>query len=156
MNDFLTVLHCHHYLCLTTQTALQFKKLGGVEILMKTAADTIYPVLRDYIDKNQIYLPEDRLAVGAAYYAVMGLGKMEAQLTAGGGEVKLFRSHIDQGWLSKWGRADMNLNYFTCGYISAMYSAATDSPLHSIKVREISSIVSGEKYSFFRVEKPMG
>ena len=153
MNGFLTVLHCHHYLCLTTKTALDFKDLGGIDILMSAAEDTIYPMLRDYIDRNSITQLEDKLAVGAGYYAIMGLGKMEAVFNKGGGEVKLFRSHIDQGWLSKWGKIKSNINFFTCGYIAAMYAAATDSPLRSYKVTEVSSIVSGEENSLFQVKK---
>lgn len=153
MNGFLSVLHCHHYLCLTTQTALQFKDMGGIEILVSTAEDTLYPLLRDYIERNQIDQPEEKLAVGAAYYAVMGLGKMEANFIKNGGEVKLFRSHIDQGWLSKWGRTNANINFFTCGYIAAMYAAATDSPLRSYTAKEVSSIVSGEKFSIFQVKR---
>ena len=153
MNGFLSVLHCHHYLCLTTKVALDFKDIGGIDILMSTAEDAIYPLLRDYINRNHINQPEDKLAVGAAYYAIMGLGKMEAVFNKDGGEVKLFRSHIDQGWLSKWGRIKSNINFFTCGYIAAMYEAATDSPLHSYKVQEVSSIVSGAEYSLFQVKK---
>lgn len=153
MNDFLSVLHCHHYLCLTTRTAIEFKDMGGIEILIRTSEDTIYPLLRDYIEKNQILLPEDKLEVGAAYYAVMGLGKMEAKFTKRGGEVKLFRSHIDQGWIKKWGRTKANLNFFTCGYIHAMFAAATHSPLGSYAATEVSSIVSGGDYSLFQVTK---
>ena len=79
MNGFLSVLHCHHYLCLTTQTAIQFKDMGGIEILVSTVEDTIYPLLRDYIERNQIDQPDEKLAVGSAYYAVMGLGKMDLE-----------------------------------------------------------------------------
>jgi hypothetical protein len=153
MNGFLSVLHCHHYLCLTTRMAIQFKGIGGIEILRSTAEDTLYPLLQEYVTENNITAPEARLDVGAQYYAIMGMGKMKATLNRKGGAVKLIRSHIDQGWLKKWGRADGHLNHFTCGYIAAMFSVASGAPPRSFGVREVESIVSGSKSSTFEVTR---
>lgn len=153
MNGFLTVLHCHHYLCLTTQTAIQFKEIGGIDILINTVIDTISPVLKNYIKTNQVDTIKERIDVGADFYAVMGLGKMEVNLTKRGGQVELSRSHIDKGWISKWGVTDVCINFFTIGYINAMFSVASGLPSQSFKIEEISSIVSGADTSNFLVEK---
>ncbi len=153
MNGFLTVLHCHHYLCLTTQTAIQFKDIGGIEILQKTVVDTIGPILKEYIDSNGIASFKDRIEIGAEYYAVMGLGKMKVALVEHGAKVALLRSHIDQGWITKWGKQDILINFFTVGYLIAMFSAATDLPPDTFHVRELSSIVSGKDTSTFSVVK---
>jgi hypothetical protein len=153
MNGILSVLHCHHYLCLTTRMAIQFKSIGGIDILRSTAEDTLYPLLHEYVTDNNITAPEVRLDIGAQYYSIMGMGKMAATLNRKGGAVKLFRSHIDQGWLKKWGRAEGHVNHFTCGYIAAMFSVATDTPPRSFSVRELESIVSGSKNSSFEVTR---
>jgi hypothetical protein len=153
MNGFLSVLHCHHYLCLTTRMAIQFKGIGGIDILRSTAEDALYPLLQEYVTDNNISIPEARLDIGAKYYAVMGMGKMKATLNRKGGTVRLFRSHIDQGWLKKWGRAEGHVNHFTCGYIAAMFSVATDMSPGSFSVTERDSIVTGNKNSYFEVTR---
>ncbi len=83
MNGFLSVLHCHHYLCLTTKMAEDFDDLGGITILRETAEETIKPLFDDYIRKNNLTELEDRLAVGVEYYSVMGLGKMRVSARRG-------------------------------------------------------------------------
>ncbi len=153
MNGFLTVLHCHHYLCLTTQTAIQFEDIGGIDILINTVIDTISPVFKKYIDDNQVATLKEKIAVGSDFYAVMGLGKMKVKLTKKGGQVELLRSHIDKGWITKWGTENACINFFTVGYINAMFSIATGLAPQAFKVEEISSIVSGQDTSSFIIEK---
>lgn len=151
MNGIMSVLHCHHYLCLTTRMAIQLKSVGGIDILKSTTEDTIYPLLEQYVTDYSIKDTKDRLKVGVEYYSLMGMGKMEASLNYTGGSVKLMRSHIDQGWLKKWGRTSGNVNYFTCGYIAAMYAVAQKYPPGSFVVNEVESIVSGKNISRFNV-----
>jgi predicted hydrocarbon binding protein len=68
------------------------------------------------------------------------------------GEVRLIRSHIDEGWASKWGLHSKPINYFTCGYISAVFGAAFDKPLKSYVVTETASMASGEAEGKFIVK----
>ncbi len=77
MNGFLSVLHCHHYLCLTTKLAKDFDDIGGVRILTETAEDTIRPLFDDYISKNGVESFKERIMMGMEYYAIMGLGGMK-------------------------------------------------------------------------------
>jgi hypothetical protein len=153
MNGFCTVLHCHHYLGLTTKLAEDFDDIGGTRILAESAEDTIRPVLDDYIKKHAISSPDDRLAVGLEFYPVMGMGKMEATLSGTGGRVVLHRSHVDAGWLKKWGPHNKPINHFTRGYIAAMFGAALNRPARSFRVKEIESIVMGSERSIFLVER---
>jgi hypothetical protein len=78
---------------------------------------------------------------------------MEVGFNQNGGTVILLRSHVDQGWLKKWGRTNSNINYFTCGYIAAMYAVAQKSPPGSFVVDEVESIVSGSNNSRFNVAR---
>lgn len=151
MNGFLSVLHCHHYLCLTTKMAGDYESLGGIRILQEVAEDSMRPLFDDYIQKNGITAIGDKFVVGTEYYSVLGLGKMKMSLNDKGGMVRLLRSHIDQGWKKKWGQHDAHINHFTCGYIAAMFAAATDRPPRSYTVTEIESIVTGKESSLFQV-----
>ena len=151
MNGFLTVLHCHHYMCLYTKTAEQFQDCGGVEILQETAEDSIRPIFDDYFVKHQVTDPAARLQICANFYAAMGLGCMEVTGTSAAGTATLKASHVDQGWIKKWGKRDQPVNYFTCGYLNAAFAAAFGRPARSFASREESSMVSGNGFSRFAI-----
>ena len=152
MNGFLSVLHCHHYLCLTTKVAEDFDDIGGITILKEVAEDSVRPLFDNYIEKNGLTDFKDKLMVGIEYYSVMGLGKMKVKANEMEGEVQLVRSHVDKGWMKKWGKNDSAVNYFTCGYISAMFAAASGKPPRSYVVTEAESIVKGSQISRFEVK----
>lgn len=151
MNGFLSVLHCHHYMSLLTKTAMETDNIGGIKILMESAEDAVRPLFDDYIQKNSISDPTEKMRVGVEYYSVMGMGKMVARGNDKGGEVELSKSHVDQGWLMKFGKSDKPLNFFTCGYIAALFGAAFGKPARSYRVTEIASIATGEATSKFTV-----
>lgn len=127
MNGFLTVLHCHHYLCLTTKMAEDFSDLNGPGVLAETTEDTMRPLFDSYYKNDTIDIQE-KLFVAAEYYAVMGLGRMTVKAGETGGEVQLLHSHVDKGWLNKWGPHDKPVNHFTRGYIAALFAAAFNKP----------------------------
>ena len=152
MNGFLTVMHCHHYMTLLTKLAKDFDDIGGTAILKESVEDSIRPLIDDYCAKNNLASFQDRLDVGREYYSVMGMGKMEVSGSEQGGEVTLSRSHVDQGWTKKWGENDAPVNFWTCGYISAMFAAAANKPARSYEVVEESSMVMGNESSKFSVK----
>lgn len=150
-NGFLTVMHCHHYMTLATRLAEQFSDLGGERILAESAEDALRPLLDDYIKKHGISDPDERLKIGQEYYAAIGMGKMAASGDSHSGSVTLTHSHIDQGWVMKWGERPTPMNYWTQGYIAAMFGAAFDKPPRSFAVEERESLVSGAPHSTFLV-----
>jgi hypothetical protein len=152
MNGFLSVMHCHHYLCLTSKLAMDHDDLGGTIILMEVAEDTIRPLFDDYFQKNGVDSFKDRILIGIEYYSVMGLGKMKVSANETGGQVQLLRSHVDQGWLKKWGKNQEHVNFFTRGYIAAMFAAALDKPARSVEVIETESIVTGSEAGVMAVK----
>lgn len=152
LNGHEAVLHCHHYMTLTTKLAEDFADLGAVKVLRESAEDSIRPMLDDYFANEGVSSPEDRLQVGAAYFSVMGLGKMEVTGSADGGEVTLSHSHVDDGWLKKWGQHDKPINHFTCGFVAAMFAAAFDKPARSFEVTESASKVMGAAASQLAVK----
>lgn len=152
LNGIMTVLHCHHYLCLTTKMAEDFDDIGGTRILCETAEDTIIPFFHRYYNDNNVVKIEDKLLVGAEYYSVMGMGKMQIQASNDGGTVTLSHSHVDQGWVKKWGVHDKHINHFTRGFIAAIFTTAFDKPARSFNVTEVDSIVTGGENSIFNVK----
>jgi hypothetical protein len=152
LNGHEFVLHCHHYMSLTAQMAEDFADIGGVRVLREATEDSMRPIFEDYYREHGVTVPEDRLAVGAEYFKVMGLGLMEVQGTADGGEVKLPHSHVDEGWVTKWTVHDKPINHFGCGYVAALFAATFDKPARSFEVSETASIVMGAPESVLVVK----
>ncbi len=149
MNGVMSVLHCHHYMALTTKMAEDFADIGAVAILAESAEDAMRPLFDNYCTENGVNDATARLKVGEEFYPVMGLGLMQVQGDENGGEVTLSRSHVDAGWQKKWGNADRPINHFTCGYVAAMFGAAFNKPARSYKVTELSSLAKGDPQSCF-------
>ena len=153
MNGHESVLHCHHYMSLTTKLAEDFDDIGGTRILKESAEDSIRPLLDSYFKENGVSSPDERLKIGAEYYAVMGLGLMEISGDEKTGKAILKHSHVDEGWMKKWGKSDKFINHFTCGFIAAVFAAAFDSPARSYQAEELSSIAVGNEKSVIAVAK---
>lgn len=151
MNGFHTVLHCHHYMSLTTKAAMDYQNIGGLQILMEAAEDSIRPILDDYFTKNPTPDAAARLNIGAEFYAAMGMGKLSISGDLTKAEAILTRSHVDQGWIKKWGKANVPVNYFSCGFIAGVCAAAFQKPARSYQVTELSSIVKGDAQSRFSI-----
>jgi hypothetical protein len=156
LNGHATVLHCHHYMSLTTRLALDYADVGGPRILAESAEDAIFPMLESYISEKRISDVDSVLEVGVQYYSLMGLGKMAASTTPAGGMVRLARSHVDEGWVKKWGRAPHAINYFTCGYSTALFSAAFRKRPRSYHAVETLSIAMGDAETVIEVKATQG
>ncbi len=151
MNGHESVLHCHHYMSLTTKLAEDFADVGGVRILREVAEDSIRPLLDSYHQTHRVPTGDERLEVGREYYSVMGLGEMEISGDETGGQVKLHHSHVDEGWIKKWGKHDRFVNHFSCGFAAAVFAAAFDRPARSYLAKEKASIVIGDEMTVIAV-----
>jgi hypothetical protein len=152
LNGHPVVMHSHHYLALITKMAQELGDIGGTEILRDVVEEAMRAVFDDYIRKNGLTSAQDKCNVGREYFSVFGLGKMVITGDEQGGEVRLVRSHLDEGWVMKWGNTDKPVNHFTCGYVAAMFGAAFDKPLKSYTVTEAASIAAGDSEGKFIVK----
>ncbi len=151
VNGHNVVLHCHHYMSLTSRLAEDFADLGGPRVLREATEDAIRPVLDSYFAEHKVTAPADRLDLGRQYFAAMGLGRMEISGSATEGQVTLRHSHVDEGWAQKWGAHDKPINHVGCGFVAAMFAAAFDRPARSYQVTESASIVMGAPASVLAV-----
>lgn len=153
LNEEHIVLHCHHYATLVTQLALDAEELvGGTGILKKTSEESFIKFLSDYFSKNEVSDPGERLNVGCRMFSELGLGTIEvSSADESGGEVIMRHSHVDEGWVKKWGTNDTAVNFIGSGFVGAMFAAAYGKPAGSFVVEEDMSIVSGAGHSLFNV-----
>ena len=151
VNSEVYVLHCHHYATLYSQLAEDCGMLDGKKLLAEVAEDTFYDELNKYFKNNNVNNVQDRISIAEQYYTRTGLGKMNV-LCAGtdGAEVELQHSHVDEGWIKKWGKHDKPVNFITRGYIAGMLSSVFGKPRRSFAVVETQSIVKGDTCSRFQ------
>ncbi len=152
INGETSVLHCHHYATLYSQLADDCGMLDGKQLLAEVAEDTFLKILSDYYKVNGLSCPKERIQIAEQYYAATGLGKLKVCFMGpDSGEVELPFSHVDQGWIKKFGRRDKPVNFITSGYIAALFSAVNGKPARSYQVIESQSIVTGAECSRFLV-----
>jgi hypothetical protein len=154
INGLSSVIHCHHYSTLYTQLALDAKETG---LLTEAAEDTFYDMLQCYYQRHALTTLEARIESACQYYSALGLGLMQVHCLGDDScEVELYTSHVDSGWLQKWGQHDVPVNYIGAGYIAALCAATLDLPAHSFRVKEVRSLVMGAPSSLFQAVKEIG
>jgi hypothetical protein len=152
MNGEPFVLHCHHYLTLYTQLAEDCGMLDGRKLLTEVAHDTFYETLSSYYKQHAIEDVSDRIAIGEQYYAAMGLGQMHVKCAGpDGGEVVLEHSHLDEGWIKKFGKRTTPGDYVTAGYLGGLFSAVFNLSPRAFTANEVESIACGAPVSRFEV-----
>lgn len=146
------VLHCHHFISLYTQLADDCALLDAKKLLAEVAEDAFGAALADYYTQHGIDSIADRFDIATQYYAVCGLGKMHVRCAGpDSGSVELERSHVDEGWIAKWGQRPEPVNFITQGFIGGMFAAVMGRPSRSFRVSETASIVSGAERSVFEI-----
>jgi hypothetical protein len=146
------VLHCHHYATLYTQLAMDCGMLDAKTLLAECSEETWDEFLRAHYCAQGISSIEERIAIAEQTYAAAGLGKM--RVTCAGpesGEVAIEHSHVDEGWINKWGKHPAVVNYIGAGFIAALFSAVFNKPARSYVATETQGIVCGAPCSRFTV-----
>ena len=157
INGLTAVLHCHHFASLTTQMAIDCKLLDAGKLLAECSEDTFYRVLTNYYRQHNITELFDRIDIAEKYFAEVGLGKMEVRYAGPySGEIVLSHSHVDEGWIKKWGKYDKPINFIGCGYATAVFSAIYDRARREYTANETKSIVCGDEESIIEVVEAIG
>jgi hypothetical protein len=157
INGLTAVLHCHHFASLTTQLANDCQLLDAKKLLAECAEDTFYKVLTNYYQQHDITKLDDRIRIAELYFSEVGLGKMRVKYAGPySGEIILEHSHVDEGWLKKWGVFDKPVNYIGCGFASALFSAIYDRERRQYSAKELQSIACGADVSVIEVIEAIG
>lgn len=151
LNGHTSVLHCHHYTTLYTQLALDANE---TDLLAEVAEESFYEVLQTYFAERSSTELAEKIELGRQYYQVMGLGLPQVvYLGKDGGEVELHASHLDSGWLEKWGRHDEPVNYISAGYFAALWATVLSEQPKTFQAMEVQSIVMGASTSIFKIAR---
>ncbi len=152
IDDCIVVMHCHHYSTLYTQLALDCSMLDAKALLAECSEGAWLEFLSDHFRSENVTDVKERIALGEAMYAAAGLGKMHVDCASTeAGEVTLLHSHVDEGWIKKWGKHGRSVNFIGGGFITALFAAAFDKPAKYYVATETQSIVCGAPNSRFTV-----
>lgn len=151
LNGFCTVLHCHHFATLYTQLADDAKDFEGERLLKEAAEDTFFEVLNSYYLDKKIESIEDKIVIAEQYWKTVGMGLIrftgigKYAVTA-----EMEYSHVDEGWLKKWGSRDKPVNFITAGFVAAIAALANGKPSRSFLTKETKGLVCGDDRSEFK------
>jgi hypothetical protein len=151
LNGVCSVLHCHHYATLYTQLAMDAVDFEGIRHLVENSEDVLYGVLEAYYTDNGVTSVEDKIEIAQQYWQAVGMGLItftgigKYEVTA-----EMDYSHLDEGWLKKWGGGDQPVNFFTVGFVAAVAALATNRPPRSFQAKEVKGLVCGDDKSEFK------
>ena len=86
MDGIPIITHCHHHRILTGKVARASDQYGGTSMLPKCAEDAMRPLLVGGFLKNGTTDSAAKLAAGAEYCVILGVGMMQVCGDAAGGE----------------------------------------------------------------------
>lgn len=151
MNGVSTVLHCHHFMTLYTQLACDAVDFQGEKNFKQAAEHTFYNIMHAYFVQHQLTTLVDKVAAAEHYWQTVGMGTL---LFKEVGEyvvrAEMPYSHIDEGWLQKWGKHNTPVNFITSGFIAAVAALFNNAAQGSYDVQEITSLVRGNDVSYFK------
>lgn len=122
-------------------------------MLNETVEDNMRPFIEDYVKKNSYGHTDARLKKAAELFSIMGMGRINPSGNAETGKVTLVRSRGDQGWITKRDNHAKPVNYFTQGFIAAMFATVFDKPARSYAVFETDAKFSEKPVSSYTVTK---
>ncbi len=150
LNDHCTVLHCHHFMTLYTQLADDAVHFEGERLFKEAAEDTFYYLLQNYFTKHNITQLSDQVQVAEDYWKTVGMGIIQfTEIGKFTVRAEMLTSHIDQGWLEKWGADNKPINFITSGFIAAVAALVNQYPIKSYSVKEVFSLIKGDHKSVF-------
>jgi hypothetical protein len=157
LNQWNAVLHCHHYSTLFTDLAVCTRSFGGIEKLVEAGDKVFGMLLKDYFAKEGVSTLDDKVAIAEQYWRVMGMGMIKiftSDKTSGTATMEY--SHLDEGWLKKFGHWNSPVNFFTQGFLAGFFGAAYGLPFGSYEVAETQSLVRGDDISRFDIKLKTG
>jgi predicted hydrocarbon binding protein len=132
--------------------AIDAEELGGIANLVKAGEKIFGDVLKTYYEKNGLDNVEDKVEIAGQYWKTIGMGLIDIKITnESSGVATMEYSHLDEGWLKKWGGADRPVNFFTQGFLAGAFAAIFNKPWDSYGVEESKSLVKGDDVSEFTI-----
>jgi hypothetical protein len=146
------VLHCHHYATLYCRLADDAELFDGKALLRKGTEAAFVPEMRKFFEAQGVCDVAGRVQLVEEYWRFMGMGLVRFErVGAMAATAVMTRSHVDEGWVKKWGNREAPVNFIGQGFLAAAMAAIYEVPEGSYAVQEQQSIVAGAEASVFTI-----
>lgn len=154
INDIFHVLHCHHYMVLYCQLAEDAEHFNGIKLIKDAIEETYYPILTSYFEEHKVTELKDRVIIAEEIWKNAGMGTVAfTKIGEFSATAEMEHSHVDEGWIQKFGKRDKPVNFVSQAYVQTAVAAINNLPMKSFKAIEIQSIVAGADKSIFNIVK---
>lgn len=152
LNGSTYVLHCHHYATLYCRLADDADLFDGKALLRAGCEAAFVPELEKFFEKQDAYEVSERVELVEQYFKFVGLGILEFERVGSmAASARLNSSHVDEGWIKKWGNREAPVNFIAQGFLAAAMAAIYEEPIGAFETKEQQSIVSGAEASLFTI-----
>jgi len=154
INSDPSVMHCHHYSAIFTRLAIDFESHGGTKNMAEAMEEAVYLALRKVFIGEEIKAVHERIRMVEEYFRLTGLGEIKLHAdSATGGTATLSRSHIDEGWVKKYGNSKVPVNHVARGFLAGAFEVIHGKPLRSYDVEESASMAMGKAKGDFVIKE---
>lgn len=148
------IFHCHHYMNYLQRSILDADYIDSPRFLIGSAADSVYYQLSNLcrgLDKEQ------SIQMAQEIYKTFGFGLIDlSDMNENGVEVKKVKSFFSKTWLIKFGASNKPIDFYTTGFIAAVYAYVYKIPLEHIQAEQTECIACGAKRNVHVIRRGKG
>ncbi|WP_127471388.1 hypothetical protein [Thiomicrorhabdus aquaedulcis] len=145
------VFHCHHYINYLQRSILDAHYIDSEPFLIGSAADAVYHQLTQLcagLDENQ------SKQMAQDVYKAFGYGLIDlSTLNAEGIELITYKSFFSKTWLMKFGKAIKPVDYYTRGYLAAVYAVIYQVPLAQVTAQQTMCMACGDAFNTHKISR---
>ncbi|WP_321277492.1 4-vinyl reductase [Thiomicrorhabdus indica] len=148
------IFHCHHYINYLQRSILDAEYIDSARFMVGAAADSVKNQLSHLcLDLSLV----DSIAMAESMYQTFGYGLIDlSELSPDGGIFKTSKSFFSKTWQMKFGTANQPVDYYTRGYLAAVYSTFYEIPLNEIQVTQSHCMACGDEFNQFEIGRGKG
>lgn len=147
-----TIFHCHHYNCYLQAVLVDTADYlpGVTDILVNSSQELTHQHFSTHFSTQEP--TENRKKIVEDYFRFAGFGIIDlSNLQKEGGTVTSSSDHYGTGWLSKFGKSDHHVSFFSLGFLLGASEAIYNLPLGTLDGKQTSCISKGDSSSTFEL-----
>ncbi|HFU76442.1 MAG TPA: hypothetical protein ENK66_09375 [Arcobacter sp.] len=144
------VFHCHHYLTNLQRTILDADYIDSSKFLIGSAADAVYNQMKNLCDG---LCEDESKQMAEEVYKCFGYGLIDlSSMDENGCDIKTTKSFFSKTWHQKFGKSKKPVDYYTSGFLAAVYAVIYNKELKDIYANQTTCISCEDEYNRFEVK----
>ncbi|MFA6143928.1 MAG: hypothetical protein WCW84_06400 [Sulfurimonas sp.] len=148
------IFHCHHYMNYLQRSILDAEYIESHLFLIGAAADSVYNQLATLCVGLDI---ESSKRLAEQMYKTFGYGLIDlSTMDENGIELQTDKSFFSQTWQMKFGASKKPVDYYTTGYLAAVYAVLYNKSLKEIEAMQVSCMACGDQFNKHSIRSGKG